>query len=494
MTAVEYRREMNRNYLVLKPEPGGKGRYAEKMLGENKISGLLPFHVKKLDGQCWYYFDITSRQPLSRMLEQRTMNGNEIRQLISALLHTLKQMERYLLDEGQLNLNPNFIYIEPESFRCYLSLVPGYNKNFSDEFCELAKYLLDHVNHMDTEAVVLAFGIFQESRKLNFGMESLERLVNQRGEGREKVDLHNMGASGDVEYRRPENERPVYGSPAKEKINQTSGNRETPLSKIPGSGKLTGRKKHVHSWWIIIFLMFPVPILITVFLGTAGLWKYKWIVIGLELLLILMLLILKNAEGGDQDEGKKNEGKKNQDNEIYRRPEWDTYIEPQTHRGRRHHDAQMSDLVAEVIPEIPVSASEEIPGGWEALLRELDEPEVGGSKNAEDIELRTVLLTSTPENTNCHRLVPVRGGEEIPLRYFPFLIGKNRDLADYCLDHPGVSRLHMRIDEVDGGYLVTDLNSTNGTKVGEKILAANDSCTLAEGEKVEIAGLIYQFF
>lgn len=513
MTAVEYRREMNRNYLVLKPEPGGKGRYAEKMLRENKISGLLSFHVKKLDGQCRYYFDITSRQPLGRMLEQRTMNGKEIRQLISALLHTLKQMERYLLDEGQLNLNPDFIYIEPESFRCYLCLIPGYNKNFSDEFCELAKYLLDHVNHMDTEAVVLAFGIFQESRKLNFGMESLEQIVNQRGTGQEKTDLRNLdvNADEDVENRRPENGRVVYEGPAnessggkylnlrphksrnskssvKETINHNGGNRETPLNKIPGSKEFTGRKKHVHSWRIVFFPMFLVPILITIFLGTMGLWRYKWIVIGLELLLILVLLILKNVEGGDQDKRKEY-----QDNEIYRGPEWGTDTEQQTHWSRRHRGSQMPGL-AEVIPGTSLSVSEEIPGGWESLLGEMDEREESRSKNPEDIELKTVLLTGAPESANCHRLVPVQGGEEIPLRYFPFLIGKNRDLADYCLDHPGVSRLHIRIDEMDEGYLVTDLNSTNGTKVGEKILAANDCCRLTEGEKVEIAGITYQFF
>lgn len=502
MTAVEYRREMNRNYMVLKPEPGGKGRYAEKMLGENKISGLLPFHVKKLDSQCWYYFDITSRQPLGRMLEQRTMNGKEIRQLISALLHTLKQMERYLLDEGQLNLNPDFIYVEPESFHCYLCLVPGDKKNFSAEFCELAKYLLDHVNHKDTEAVVLAFGIFQESRKLNFGMESLERLVNQNGTGQENADT-----GEDVEYRstaneRPANERPgsrylnsmtpkskIPKSGVKEKINQNSGKREAPLKNVKGSGEITGRKKHVHSWWITIFLMFLVPILITVLSGTVGLWRYKWIVIGLELLLILILLILRNAEERNPDAVKEN-----QEYEIYRAPDWDTNMEQQPHRSRRSQDSQMPDMGAEVVSRIPVSVSEEIPGGWESLLRAADEQEGDERKNAEDTELKTVLLTRIPEKTDCHRLTPVHGGEEILLPYFPFLIGKNRDLADYCLDYPGVSRLHMRIDEMDGGYLVTDLNSTNGTKVGEKILAANDRCRLTEGEKVEIAGIIYQFF
>ena len=62
---AEYRREMNRNYLIIKPEENKTERYTEKMLLENVISGLLAFHVKRVDGQAQFYYDITSKQPLS---------------------------------------------------------------------------------------------------------------------------------------------------------------------------------------------------------------------------------------------------------------------------------------------------------------------------------------------------------------------------------------------------------------------------------------------
>lgn len=56
-----------------------------------------------------------------------------------------------------------------------------------------------------------------------------------------------------------------------------------------------------------------------------------------------------------------------------------------------------------------------------------------------------------------------RGDIEIP--YVPFLIGKHREMNDFILDYPTVSRLHLRIDQKEDVYIFTDMNSTNGTMV-----------------------------
>ena len=75
---VEYKREMNRNYMILRPEPGHVDRYTIRMISGNQIAGLLPFLEKWMDGENRYYFDITSKQPLGRLLEYRTITGDEI--------------------------------------------------------------------------------------------------------------------------------------------------------------------------------------------------------------------------------------------------------------------------------------------------------------------------------------------------------------------------------------------------------------------------------
>lgn len=448
MMTVKYRREMNRNYMVIRAERDRGGRYAEKMLTENQIPGLLSFYEKRVDDQMWFYYDITSRQPLSRILESRALTGPEIRRLISDLLYTLKQMERFLMDEGQLSLNPEHIYVEPDTFQSFLCLIPGEYKSFSEEFGGFAKYLLDHVNHMDTEAVVLSFGIFRESQKANFGMESVERIINQdvkisaeKSIPEQRGDLFEK----DTDDLEREEELAVYREPLMSSVNEQKA-----------AGKNTDGKGQIAATGLLISVMLLLPAGVVLLQGISALLRYKWMLAGIEGCLLVMILTLKRA-GDDKQECEEK-------------------IEQKTAQKTVGQASSASRVSNKVRIE-----------DWEDILRRADEPD------AKEEELQTVLLTAGFAKEESRRFVPVSGGEEILIPYFPFIIGKSRELSDFCLDAPGVSRLHLRIDEKENGYTVTDLNSTNGTQVDKKTLQANESCSLAEGAVVKIAGLVYRF-
>ena len=95
-----------------------------------------------------------------------------------------------------------------------------------------------------------------------------------------------------------------------------------------------------------------------------------------------------------------------------------------------------------------------------------------------------------PEAEECHCLTalhPEISSIEIP--YYPFVIGKHKELADYVLDYKTVSRFHLRHDRTEGRITVTDLNSTNGTTVSGVLLAANETAELNPGDEVRIADL-----
>lgn len=478
MTAVEYRREMNRNYMVIRAERGRGGRYAEKMLIENQVPGLLSFHEKQVDDQTWFYYDITSRQPLERILESRALTGSEIRRLISDLLYTLKQMERFLMDEGQLTLNPQYIYVEPDTFQSFLCLIPGEYKCFSEEFGDFSKYLLDHVNHTDTEAVVLAFGIFQESRKANFGMDCVERIINQSVQTSEKRAVSDKG-SGEADCAAGENAIPdqrgnvyFYGEDAEDSGREMGLNayRDTPIrseNMQKGANGNSDRKvwKAVTGFLILSMLLLPAGVVLLQ--GISAILRYKWILAGAEGSLLVMILTFRKMGNEKKDSSMEiipEAGIK----AVFGDGEPEREYKKDLKNGSRMFDKAENE-------------------DWENLLRRVDEPD-----DMEE-ELRTVLLTSGPIKEESHRLVPLTGGTEILIPYFPFIIGKSKDLSDFCLDAPGVSRLHLRIDEKENGYTVTDLNSTNGTQVDQKMLQANESCTLSEGEVVKIAGQAYRF-
>ena len=72
-------------------------------------------------------------------------------------------------------------------------------------------------------------------------------------------------------------------------------------------------------------------------------------------------------------------------------------------------------------------------------------------------------------------------------------IGRSPD-NHLVLDHPSVSRHHVRLDRRDHGWIVTDLHSTNGTRIGDESIKPNQPCdwSLLKGIQVGEFTLIPQ--
>jgi pSer/pThr/pTyr-binding forkhead associated (FHA) protein len=81
-------------------------------------------------------------------------------------------------------------------------------------------------------------------------------------------------------------------------------------------------------------------------------------------------------------------------------------------------------------------------------------------------------------------LVPVGGGDPIPLRRGVLTVGR-RESCDISLRFPNISGLHCELAYKDAGFWqIRDLGSTNGIKVnGQRVL----SRALRPGDEVAIA-------
>jgi len=77
----------------------------------------------------------------------------------------------------------------------------------------------------------------------------------------------------------------------------------------------------------------------------------------------------------------------------------------------------------------------------------------------------------------------LRGQQRIPLEPGESILGRDPGAAVY-LDDPSVSRRHARILVTEHGATIEDLNSKNGTLVGEK--RVDGVLALADGDKLRI--------
>ena len=193
---TSYQRELKRNYLIVETETSegqGEPPFEQKMLEQNQIDGILRFQVRQKDEEVRFFYEITSKQPLSRLLEGQTIQAEQIRALVFGIARSLDHMEQYLLSEKSVLLDPEYLYVDPESLKVWLCLVPGMECDFPEDYSRFLEYLLGKVDHRDKESVVLAYGLYQETRKENYGMADILRLAQQ------KIEVNHAGREAETE-------------------------------------------------------------------------------------------------------------------------------------------------------------------------------------------------------------------------------------------------------------------------------------------------------
>ncbi|MEL6340923.1 MAG: sigma 54-interacting transcriptional regulator [Myxococcota bacterium] len=82
----------------------------------------------------------------------------------------------------------------------------------------------------------------------------------------------------------------------------------------------------------------------------------------------------------------------------------------------------------------------------------------------------TTEAKASPRRVQCQRLILISEQSRGPALRFevgeqPSVVGSSRRMADWVLKHPTVSREHLRISSTSKGWLLEDLQSTNGTTV-----------------------------
>lgn len=461
---IAYRREMKNNYLIIDPEePNYKG-FELPMLEKNKIEGLLKFHLKNLDGQSSCYYEITSKQSLSRILEYRSLGEEELKKLIGGIASTLSKLEAYLLKEDQILLEPEYIYVEPERFKVFLCFIPGRKGTFSQEMTGLLRYLLGKVNHQDKECVVKAYGLYQESLKENYGINDLIEIIENKSKDREKEEFEKKNT-------KEENTRDYHADIPTRIITREEEKYESRNPENNNTGKAG---------------FSPVKVLFLMAVAMSGSAAILWLLFGISailrfwygpLIIGAVVMVSLSITGGRKNQGKERK----------------LYKEERSFKGERSFKEERS-LKEDVKREEKSSLKEERYDWQMAFVEEEDESVHQPEEEKEEEILQTVLLTDTTADCNARYLRAV--GSEVPditISYVPYLIGKQEGLVDYVLEGEAISRIHARIDRAGEEYQLCDLNSTNGTSINGRMLETNETVTLKKGDEVFIANFAFIF-
>jgi len=431
-----YRREMKQNYMIMEPEEAGYDSYEIHMMEANRIEGLLKFHVKQVDNRKFYYYEITSKQPLNRVLEYHSLGRDELKKLIEDIGRTLGRLESFLLKEKQILLEPEYIYVEPEQFRVSLCLVPGRQVGFPEEMTGLLRYLLGKVNHQDKECVVMAYGLYQESLKENYGIEDLLDIAGKNRSSEKGQDESILQTERDNKPEENQNQSSHFSYSLNEEIEERN--------------RLFEGKEIVVVFIIPILAMFGIATALWLIFGMEGIRKFWYGVPITGIFSAFAVFAVWSKESGRPKEisVKKEEG------------------------GRQQVERY----------------------DWQLTFEEEIEGKTPKHGTGDEEVFQTVLLNETTDDKTIRYLRSVgTDAEDIAITYVPYLIGKQEGMVDCVLTGESVSRIHARIDKDGEEYRISDLNSTNGTSVNGRVLETNETVLLKKGDEIFIANFPFIF-
>ena len=182
---VSYRRRFQQSYMIIEGGWGPEEPYELTMVAYNRIPGLLGMETEISDGQIRFWYDITGKQNLADYLGRREADGQLLTLLFQGLDTVCQQLQEYMLDESQLILDPEYLYLDLSGRTVGVAYLPGYHKDIRDSFQELMELLLRRLEHSDKQGAAMAYEMYQFSlqREMSFSDMIRQAARQEMGEG-----------------------------------------------------------------------------------------------------------------------------------------------------------------------------------------------------------------------------------------------------------------------------------------------------------------------
>lgn len=488
----EYKRDMNHNYLILYGDQEvDTSSYQVRMLAGNVLPSILKCRIQSLDGKMMFYYEITSRQSISSFYEQKKFKAEDLRLIFGGFIQTMEEMGEYLLNPGQLVLDPDYVYLDVEKKTFYFCYLPGYEKEVREQFRVFTEYILPKLDHEDGEAVMLGYSIYRSALEDSFHLEYIKKELYQMREkmpeeifmqyevlGKKEavIEEEKISFMDDLWNREEKgNQKKHQKEIRKEEQKEKKIKRENDKNQEK-AGDIE-EKPEKHEVKKIAGLITAAAVTVAAMLGilAANLLGYlPWlsveIAMGTGFILLGCGLMAYFASRRKRKKEQKN---------------WREEVE----KNRKVQEKQEAILGKEKQEESLKTVSEK----QESVSERPAESLVHGIPAAVDFGETVVLSANVMSGPAA--LVSREPGElaTIYLKDELTIIGKLETACDAVISLPTVSRVHGKIRKRGEEYYLTDLNSRNGTSVNGRILKGDEEYQLQNEDEVDFAQARYVF-
>lgn len=455
MIEAKYFKDYNHNYLILKCENAeGEERYQYHMLASNKLERVLKCSVRNINGEAYFYYDISSKVTLENYYQGKQMTYEQVRDFFIQVDSIYQSIGEFFMEESGLALYPDSIYYDFASGKYFGLYYPGMSEETENPYEKLMDFLINHIDNGNQKLADIIYQIYEMSGEQFFSWAEAVRLFDDAGEDCSKPDI-------------------VINSMEENKSERFENDREEEDLDFYRQNDERKTKFFYHVFAVIALC------------GIAGtLWVYLNYelsseeimmvvcclgVMGLCFVFSLIQVLLS---------GKKEREKEEKEQELLRDIE-DEFREERAVSLQDVLDKNMDVAVA---------------GGFavqQAKASGARQTRMSGAQQMSGCG-ETIFIDTGKQKTE-YKLYALdkKNKKHIELTQFPFTIGKMAGCVDCVLVDDSISRLHARIERQDEKILLTDMNSMNGTYKNGLRMEPSETVEIEPGDEIRFGKLNY---
>ena len=454
---AEYKRDMNHNYLILYGEDEiNTDSYQVRMLVGNVIPSLLKCRIQGMDGRFLVYFDITSKQALSVLYEEKKMGVEDLRLIFGGFVKAMEDAAEYLMNPGQFIISPEYIYTDIEKQEIYFCMMPGYEKDIKEQFQFLTEYILPKIDHQDQDAVILGYGVYKRAMEDSFHLEHIkEELYKTQGQqGTTTTKAEQMKTESEQRQESEDFNLEEEGFWENEEINQEFV-RDGEKSKRLSLPQKTGV--------IVLAAILLCGIAATTLMGYLP-YLETGTILGIIIVLVACVMLFVYVSKIKKKPGALRQGREEE-----------------------------RDKPKGITGKVPTDQTDQSQNTIKSVVKSTNKPVAKSSQLHADYG-ETVVLSAGAVSGPAS-LVSKEPGElaTIYINEDLTVIGKLETACDAVISLPTVSRIHAKIKKKEDAYYLTDMNSRNGTAVNGRLLLPDEEYQLEPEDEVDFAQARYIF-
>lgn len=158
--------------------------YPVNMLQNNKLRHILPLTCHCMDGAFSLSYAIQGKQSLAFVLEQMELDFIRLKTMLECIVAATEEVRDYLLDERQILLHTEDIFVNISDFcLCFCYVPDSAIKTMEEQLKGFVETVMQYVNHKEQQAVLFIYGLYGMMVEKPFGVEDLKAYLKTYEKG-----------------------------------------------------------------------------------------------------------------------------------------------------------------------------------------------------------------------------------------------------------------------------------------------------------------------